>query len=387
MLAPEFVPNWGGVGTYILELIRHLPEEFEITLVTPDRRQKGISQEDQSDIHPRLEVIYTKKVKDTFIYNIAFQMSCYREVKRLKKDVDLFHSHTAHMPDLFVSYDKEATEKTITTVHSTIGLQRHGSRMTPSFSGKEFSEKMTTILYPALALSERLYFKGKRRYLTVSNWMKQHLEQVYKLSEVEVVYNAVDVDVFRKTPEVEKGIMGKEVIFFCGRLIGLKGIHTLIDAMTGILSERKELIFAFAGGGNEDLFKGLMRSKGISPDNFLFLGHLSRSEIIKYYNLSSMLVLPSYHENMPLTVLEAMSCELPCIATSVGGVPEVIEDGVDGFLVPPRDPEALKNAILRALELEQDLKKVGKRARKKIEKGFSWADKIGEILELYRDFS
>jgi len=154
MLAPEFLPNWGGVGTYIVELIKHLPEDFEIIVITPDRGEV-----DTQSLHDNLKVIKTNKAGDTFMYNLKFQYSCLRKVPELlkKEEIDVIHSHTAHMPDLLLSF-KKLDIPVVTTVHSTIKLQRRGTKMAANFWNSEFSEKMTYLLYPFLRLAEEFYF-------------------------------------------------------------------------------------------------------------------------------------------------------------------------------------------------------------------------------------
>jgi glycosyltransferase involved in cell wall biosynthesis len=88
---------------------------------------------------------------------------------------------------------------------------------------------------------------------------------------------------------------------------------------------------------------------------------------------------------MPIGLLEAMSYGLPCISTFVGGIPEVITDGVDGLLVPVANSKALADAIER-LALNQDLRfRMGSAARQKIIRHFNWETRAGEVIELYNE--
>ena len=90
-----------------------------------------------------------------------------------------------------------------------------------------------------------------------------------------------------------------------------------------------------------------------SPTVFL-LGARPHEEIPFWMNACDTLCLPSLSEGLPNVVLEAMACGLPVIASRVGGVPEVVSDGVNGFLVPPSNPEALADALQRALATKWD---------------------------------
>jgi len=383
MLAPEFLPNWGGVGTYIVELIKHLPEDFEIIVITPDRGEV-----DTQALHDNLKVIKTNKAGDTFMYNLKFQYSCLRKVPELvkKEEIDVIHSHTAHMPDLLLSF-KKFDIPVVTTVHSTIKLQRRGTKMATSFWDAEFSEKMTYLLYPFLRLAEEFYFSREREYITVSNWMLNYLEQEYNLGAVEVIYNSVDTDFFYKrkdfkfvNPEMYKN---REVILYCGRLIGLKGVSMLIKSMKDVIKRHGNALFLFAGRGNQSYFENLLRELGIPGKNYEFLGHVDYNRLVEYYSISDVFVLPSFHENLPTSLLEAMACEVPCIATDVGGVPEVIKDGENGIILNVGDAKGLADAINTVLSDYDGFVEMGKRGRDIVLDKFCWRENVKKIVKIY----
>jgi len=387
MLAPEFLPNWGGVGTYIVELVKHLPDDFEVIVLTPDRGEV-----DTKPLRKNLRIIKTYKAYDTFFYNAKFQYACLKRVPELvkKESIDVIHSHTAHMPDLLLTFRK-LNAPTVTTIHSTIKLQRKGTRAsTASFLNTEFSEKMSYMLYPLLRLSEEFYFSGKKNYITVSNWMKNYLEQEYNLKGVRVIYNAVDTDFFRKRTDfkhIDLNEYNKPIVFYCGRLIGLKGIGVLIESMPDVLSEHKDVLFLFAGRGNQAYYEKLLRNLKIPLKNYKFLGHVDYDRLVEYYSISNVFVLPSFHENLPTSVLEAMACELPCIATNVGGVPEIVQNNVNGLLIPPGDVKQLSNKINHLLNNQEECRTMGKKARETVVKRFSWKNNIKRIVDLYESLS
>ena len=93
--------------------------------------------------------------------------------------------------------------------------------------------------------------------------------------------------------------------------------------------------------------------------------------------------LSSVKEGLPITLLEAMAHGVPVVATAVGGIPEVVEDGVTGLLVPPRDPEALAEAELRILAADQDLANAGARGRERVEKDFSLEAMVARTAAVY----
>ena len=153
MLAPEFFPIWGGVGTYIIEVLRHLPRDIEVHVVAPWRYQIGIEQVSTQDyvlndyFGDNVHVHFISKATDVFIYNLRFQYACLKNVPQLIKDeqIDLIHSHTANMPDLFLRL-REKTTPILTTIHTTIQGQRAGTKAAQSsFRTLEFSEKATQL--------------------------------------------------------------------------------------------------------------------------------------------------------------------------------------------------------------------------------------------------
>jgi glycosyltransferase involved in cell wall biosynthesis len=103
------------------------------------------------------------------------------------------------------------------------------------------------------------------------------------------------------------------------------------------------------------------------------------------YKQADIYVLPSYAEGMPIGLLEAMSYGLVCITTPVGGIPEVIQDGQNGVLIPPGDTKALTE-VLDRLICEPDLRfRLGREARATIEREYNWIERANQIKELYLD--
>src|SRR5208337_2968296 len=102
VLAPEFIPVWGGTGTYTQELVTHLPDTYEIHLVTPRRESFGAQEAPTDYAHETLgsniHIHYVSKANDTFLYNAKFQYACLRYVPKLlkKEKIDIIQSHMSH---------------------------------------------------------------------------------------------------------------------------------------------------------------------------------------------------------------------------------------------------------------------------------------------------
>jgi glycosyltransferase involved in cell wall biosynthesis len=393
MLAPEFLPVWGGVGTYITELVRHLPSDFEVHVVTPTRSGFGkekVSSLDYDFSHyfgDNVRVHFLGSASDTFVYNLKFQYNCMKYVPKLVKEegIDIIHSHTAHMPDLLLQF-RHLDVPVVTTIHTTIRGQREGTKSSGmGFSGLESSEKLTYLAYPFLSFAESTYFLGKRHYITVSNWMKNRITQLFpelKSSSIRVIPNSVDVERF--SPAEDKADAGRKIVLFTGRLIAAKGIRFLVEAIPKVLRNHPDALFVFIGAGNCVPYRNRLRRMGVPSRNFLFLGYLREaSELVSYYRVASVYVAPTMYENLPIRVLEAMACGVSVVASNVCAIPEVIEDEVNGLLVEPGSVEALSDAICRLLD-DSDLRRIlGYNARETVLKRFSWKVNISKVVKIY----
>jgi glycosyltransferase involved in cell wall biosynthesis len=136
-----------------------------------------------------------------------------------------------------------------------------------------------------------------------------------------------------------------------GKLVPRKGVDTLVEAM-GILAERDvpaPLLVVAGIGELRESMEARAAELGISG-RIRFLGKIPHEDVPLAMAAGDVFVLPSLSEGLPTVVCEAMSCGRPVVATAVDGTPEIVRDGETGFLVPPRDPEALAGALARVLD-------------------------------------
>jgi len=113
------------------------------------------------------------------------------------------------------------------------------------------------------------------------------------------------------------------------------------------------------------------------------MGERLHEEIPKYLSTADIFALPSYTEGLPNVVLEAMSCSLPVVATRVGGIPEVVEEGISGILVDKKSLDALKQGMERLIRNESLAKEMGINGRKIVMKKFSWNRNAEEVIKTY----
>jgi glycosyltransferase involved in cell wall biosynthesis len=392
MLAPELLPIWGGVGTYVVELIRHLPKTVEVEVVTPYRKRLGYIAARTSDYNleeyfpSNVHIHFVSSAFDTFFYNAAFQYACLRRVPKLVKDehVDLIHSHTAHMPDILLML-RRLSLLTVTTVHTTIAGQRRGTQHSGmSFSQLEFSEKATLLGYPFLRIAERFFFSRHSEYITVSNWMKERIGLYFPRldqTKIRVIYNSVDTKFFTPGSGEEP-----ENILFTGRIVAQKGVTFLLDAIPKVISRHPDAVFTFIGPGNFQPYMNRLLALNVPNRNTRFLGYVKDHDaILGYYRRCTLYLVPTLYENLPLRALEAMACGKAVIATNVSAIPEAITSGQNGLLVPPRSSEALAGAINYLLDRPNVRAQIGREARKTTERKFDSNVNAKKVAEAYEE--
>ncbi|HQS84474.1 MAG: hypothetical protein B7Y25_08080 [Alphaproteobacteria bacterium 16-39-46] len=177
-------------------------------------------------------------------------------------------------------------------------------------------------------------------------------------------------------------------VIFCGRLLWDKGVGELMAAAR-LLKEKKNALRIQIVGNTDpknpsSISESLLKSWK-NEDVVDFLG--SRKDIPDLLRLSDIAVLPSYREGLPKALLEAAATGLPLVATDVPGCREIVQDGVNGFFVPPKNAQKLANA-LEILAADRHLReRMGKESHKRVEMYFSEEKINTEILEIYQKVS
>lgn len=190
-----------------------------------------------------------------------------------------------------------------------------------------------------------------------------------KAKKIEVIPGTTLDDSLFKIPKLERGNEVRTMIFM-GRLSYEKGLFDLIESMKILREEYKVKTVKLKIIGDGPLRRDLehkVSTLGLD-DVIEFTGYVSHDEISKHLTDAWLLVLPSLTEGLPKVVLEAMAAGRPVVATRVGGIPEVVENGVDGFLVTPENPKALAQRAYTILTNEQIAIKMGRKGKEKAAK-------------------
>jgi len=379
MLAPENSPSWGGVGSYTYDLVNNLPKDSNIHIFTIGRDVKDSYADlfgDDVQVHEIVKV----SPNDTFFYNLKFQFSIFKKLKEFNKQnqYDVIHSHSGHLPHLLSQFQNIAPM--VVTVHATVkGLNKSIRRY--DFK-TDSTESYMNVFSKGIELFEKISFNKADRLLPVSNFTLKQINEDYGVdttNKVQVLHTAVDVNLF--APK-NKELSEKPTILFAGRLYAIKGVETFLNALE-IITKKKSVKALLVGRGNTGYVNQRLNSMMPSCD-FSINGLISHNQMPDIFDQSDILVVPSIYENCPITILEAMSSGKIVVASNVGGIPEIITDGHNGFLFESGNHDELAAILSDILEENIDISKIQSNARNLIVQDYNWKNRGKEIHEQYK---
>ncbi len=238
-----------------------------------------------------------------------------------------------------------------------------------------------------------------RRVLHRASWVTAPSDDLRRRAQqlgadparVETVPYGVDADRFAPSPAIAADVrrdlsLGSgPVIFAAGRLVRKKGFEHLIAATRTLATTHPSVRLLIAGDG--DLRDELTtQAASASPARVTLLGNRSQDEVARLITAADVVAVPSVRDEagnvdgLPNFALEALASGTPVVASRVGGLPQTIDDGVTGLLVPERDPSALANAMAALIDRPDWARALGQRARARVIQDFGWA-RVAERFE------
>jgi len=237
-------------------------------------------------------------------------------------------------------------------------------------------------LYKIIKPLIKLIWKNSFAVIANSEGLKELAQKTNPKQVVGIIYNGIDIENFK--PKTEARPVNNFIITVgASRVTERKGIDYLIKALANLVPQYSQLLLRVMGEGDareslEKLAKDLELEKNIE-----FIGRIPRENTAPYYQEASIFVLPSFNEGMSNAMLEALASGLPLIATNTGGTSELVEEGVNGFIVKMRDSQDLTDRIEILMKDEDLRKRMGEASRRKAEL-MSWkkvAKKYGELYD------
>jgi starch synthase len=253
--------------------------------------------------------------------------------------------------------------------------------------------------YALSSYCERTAVEAAEAVIAVSASMAEDLERVYpavRPSRISVIHNGIDPTEYHPDPRTEVldrlGIdPGRPTVIWVGRVTAQKGIRHLLD-MAARLPEEAQIVFLAGAADTPDLGREVSsRAAALSAERdgvHWIEAMLARPEVVQLLSHASVFVCPSLYEPFGLVNLEAMACGLPVVATAVGGIPEIVVDGVTGHLVPV--PEngvglgaALAESTVSLLKDPARARAMGEAGRERVLRHFTWRTIAARTVDLY----
>ncbi len=288
---------------------------------------------------------------------------------------DVVHTHTWYM-SLAGLLAKELYDcKLVTTVHSLEPL-------------RPWKEEQLGRGYNLSSWVEGTGLQACDAVIAVSKEMAADIHRHYAIpaERIHVIGNGVDASAFRRREDpalLDRLGVRTPYLLFLGRLSKQKGVFDLLEAFKA-LDAKVNLVLVTGAADTEGLVKDLSSAlRGMR--RVLWINRIvTHEEAVALYSSCEVFVCPSRYEPFGIINLEAMACERPVVATNVGGIVEVVEDGVTGILVPPENPGSLARAVDALMKDPQSRSEMGKRGRERVEKEFTWERVARRTVELYR---
>jgi starch synthase len=236
---------------------------------------------------------------------------------------------------------------------------------------------------------EKTAVEAADRVIAVSRQMREDILTHFQVApeRVVVIHNGIDPDRFRRT-EAREALARRGVrepfVLFVGRITDQKGIFHLLEAAPS-LPAGVQVVLCASAPDTPEIEARLRRALPQHP-NVLWIGEMIPvDEVVQLYSHASVFVCPSVYEPFGLINLEAMACETPVVASGVGGILEVVEDGKTGLLIEPGRPDAIAGAIRTLLADPAQGRAMGRAGRQRVEAHFSWTSVAARTREVYQD--
>lgn len=311
-------------------------------------------------------------------------------------DVDVVHCHTWYSHYAGCLTKQLLGVPLVLTTHS---LEPH----------RPWKAEQLGTAYNASTWLERTAYQNADGVVAVSQAMRKDVHDLYDvpLNKIRVIHNGIDLELYKPTPNPALlksfGIAPeKPIVLFVGRITRQKGIIHLVNAIRYFRPDIQVVLCAGAPDTPEigkEMTVAVERAQAQTSNSVIWIAEmLPKDKVISLYTHASVFVCPSVYEPFGIINLEAMACETPVVASSVGGIPEVVEDGETGLLVrfsptsstdpEPRDPDRyardLADAVNNLMDSPDRMRTMAINARKRVEQYFSWTSIARQTLEFYK---
>jgi glycosyltransferase involved in cell wall biosynthesis len=371
----RFFPAIGGVETHVYNIAKKLIEQgHEVTVYTSDLLRDN-PQIRLCNVKDKVNGIRIRRLKAfKLLPKIEASTVMPSMITALSKEkADIIHAHGyCYFPAYLVAL-----------AHHITGIPM----VLTTHTSPESTMLTLSNLYNQMV--GKFVLKTTGQIITLAKREAEYLTSIGAKSErISVIPNGIDTNFFSQRTDgcnfrKKYGIVGNPILFV-GRLSKIKGLNYLIDAMPEILKETPDAMLVIVGPdfGVETGLRRRVKQLNIEK-KVLFTGPLFGDELVDSYAASDLFVLPSIVESFPLVLLEAMAMGKPVVATNVGAARNLIQHGVEGFIIKPRRPDQIAKAVISLLKNRNLASKMGD-INRKIASRYSWDNITQAISQVYR---
>ena len=360
------IENFGGVEEHVTNLTYFLSQIDDIDLSVMAFGSK-CSYMDKNKIHfHTLKRLTDKRI----LYVLLLPFDLYRILRIVRKcNPDVVHFQGTHPLYCLAAIFTQNKYHGLLTVHGILAVETKFQAEQTSFF-KFFSKRC-----------EQETLSRVKNMIIVAPEIKSIVQNMTK-SKIWVVPNGVDLDYIQKVNPLD--VTRKNSIFFIGNLVKRKGIDNLIKALSLAKLQISDVFLFIAGTGpQEKELNGLVSELSLG-NNVKFLGFIDKDLKYSYMKSANALIVPSRWESLPIVVLEGMACGKPIIASSVGGIPFLVKNNENGYLVEAEDIDGLANKIISLLYNKDLQVKMGATSLERV-KQFTWDNIADQTAKIYRE--
>jgi glycosyltransferase involved in cell wall biosynthesis len=388
-ISPEYLPLSGGTGAYVYYLSNELMKLGNSACIVTGYDVSG-----DVKINEQHHIFFLKTLKAPVVKSFLFAASASRKLNKIRGSfpVDIAHVNLPLVPSFAVPRGFGKT--LVSTVHSTWKGEAEAIKGEP-YSRLNSNEKFMVSFNWFLRIFEEKMLERANRIIGVSDFTRRELLQYYKVKaeKIRVIHNGVDTNKFKPAADKRKvkeemGLDPEDIaVLSVGRLYARKGLFTLIESMPAVVKRFRNAKFVISGKGQSREMEKLVAHAarlGVR-NNIVFTGYFPDKKLPLLYQAADVFAFSTFYENLPFAVLEALSTGLPVVTTNVGGIPEMIDNGKNGFLVQPFNAKQLSDKILHCLEHPAAALEMGFSARQTILERFDWRLIVQKVLRVYEE--
>lgn len=300
---------------------------------------------------------------------LVYSLYAFLKFLFIYKKYDLFHIHMASYGSTF---RKGVYINTLKKSKKKIVLHIHGAEYIKFYN----------------SLNERKKNKVKKIWnsadeiVVLSDKWKKVFEETFHIGNIIVINNGVNEQLFRQSSKYISS--NNNSFLFLGRLGQRKGIYDLIDACERLDKQNIDFKMYIAGDGEQSKVKEIIKEKHLIHKVFVE-GWVDLNKELDLLTRVSTLVLPSYNEGLPMSILEAMAAGKVVIASNVGGIPEVVKDEYNGFIVSPGDIANICMLMKKIINNELDLETISNNNIREITENYSVSSMHKRIENIFND--